>query len=150
MSEIEISAAKPIGIEDLKPLMEQVDWGRERSEADLTRMLDGTAVLVGAWQGDRLVGFARALTDHVLRAFIEDVIVDEKTRGQGAGTRMTQALLEQLSDVREVYLFTGAESVARHMYEKQGFERMPSIYVALRRIAAQNAPASGGANPQKG
>jgi len=63
-------------------------WWPERT-AEQVRAVLSSAPAVGAWHGQDLIGFARAVTDGILRAYVEDVIVSPDWRGMGVG----QALL---------------------------------------------------------
>ena len=47
---------------------------------------------VGAWHGQELIGFARAVTDGILRAYVEDVIVAPGWRGRGVGRALLAGL----------------------------------------------------------
>lgn len=55
-------------------------WWPERTSEQVDRMMDGSPAV-----GAQLIGFARAVTDGVLRACIEDVIVTPSWRGSGIG-----------------------------------------------------------------
>ena len=55
----------------LKRLYDSEPWWPERSIEDLRLMLNRYPA-VGAWNGEELVGFARAVTDSRFRAYIED------------------------------------------------------------------------------
>ena len=116
---IEISTTRPIGIADVRPLLRQTGWAADRTDDELRAMLSGTPVLVGAWEGDALVGFARALSDGRFRALIEDVVVDRGHRGAGLGGRVVAALLAELSGVELVLLFT--DDANARFYGRSGF-----------------------------
>lgn len=63
-------------------------WWPERTAAQLSAVLRGSPAAVGAWHGmawhgGQLIGFARAVTDGVLRAYVEDVIVAPGHSGGG-------------------------------------------------------------------
>src|SRR5262245_52156112 len=62
-------------------------WTHDRTEDDVTRMLDGCDLLVGvcADPGGDLVGFTRVLTDGVFKATLFDVIVAREHRHMGLG-----------------------------------------------------------------
>ena len=119
------SRTKPIQPEELQALLRQTDWARERSLEGLEEMLSATAVVVGAWRGERLVGFARALTDGVYRALVDDVIVDESERGRGVGDGLVRQLLDRLDGV-EAILLRCAEDVVP-FYERHRFQRARSV-----------------------
>ena len=63
---------------------------------------------LGAYDGDRQVGFARAITDHATFAWIADVWIDEPARGDGLGRRMVGWFLDHpdFAGLRRVALVT--------------------------------------------
>jgi ribosomal protein S18 acetylase RimI-like enzyme len=82
-------------------------------------MLANTDLFVCAWDGERLVGFGRVLTDYVYRASIWDIIVDKAYQGQGIGTELVQRILDhpRLKQVELLWLCTRTPG----FYEKLGF-----------------------------
>jgi len=69
----------------LLPLFEQASWARSRTLEDTQEMLVHTHLVISAWDGARLVGCRRVLTDYEYRASIWDVIVDAHYQGQDIG-----------------------------------------------------------------
>ena len=59
---IKSNTEKPIDATSLLPLYANAGRWSERSEQDVNQMLQA-AICVGTWEGDRLIGFARALSD---------------------------------------------------------------------------------------
>jgi predicted GNAT family N-acyltransferase len=118
---IAYSFDRPLPLDAVQRLLTQTDWAANRSPADLQTMLAGS-VWVGAWEDDRLVGFARAVTDGVYRALLEDVIVDESLRSQGIGQALVERLLERLAPVQQILLVCGDHLIP--YYSQFGFERM--------------------------
>jgi hypothetical protein len=68
-------------------------------------------VQLGVWQADRLVGYARALTDGRFRALIDDVVVDEAQRGSGIGSEIMRRLVGYVTRVDEVFLLADDRNV---------------------------------------
>jgi GNAT superfamily N-acetyltransferase len=130
---VDYSFTKPIPSEALRALYAQTGWAANRPVEAIRQMLENTVVYLGAWQGDRLIGFARAITDDRYRAFIEDVIVDEALRGQGIGAAMMQVLMERLAHVEEVIL--SCEDHLIPFYERFGFERVSHQFMNIWRGA---------------
>ncbi len=111
-------AARPISADAVLALYRAQGWWPERGAEQVNAVLaDGPAV--GAWDGDELAGFARAVTDGVLRAYVEDVIVASRLRGSGVGHALVNCLLEQLRPVPLVTLFCSPDLVS--YYETFGF-----------------------------
>jgi GNAT superfamily N-acetyltransferase len=130
---LEFSFDRAVPAQALLELMLQTGWGKGRHVNGLETMLAGSSIVLSVWNGDRLVGFARALTDGVYRALIEDVIVDESYRARGIGSEIVRMLIDRLSHVEHVYLFTG-ESLERY-YERFGFTLTP--YPSMRLLPGE-------------
>lgn len=111
-----------IALEALRDLFAHTDWAKSRALRDLERMLRQTSVHVSAWQGERLVGFARALSDGVFRAIIEDVVVAPPGRGAGVGKKLVELLLLELREVEEIML--GCMEELAPFYERFEFKRV--------------------------
>ena len=126
-SVIAYSDDRSVGSEELQHLFRQTTWARERSVVGIEAMLALTPTYVSARAGDRLVGFARTLTDGVYRALIDDVVVDERMRGQGIGALLVQRLLDRLRDVEEVFLGCSEDVVP--FYAGLGFLRAANPYM---------------------
>lgn len=97
-------------------------WSPGIARETVERAIAGSHCL-GAYDGDRQVGFARAITDHATFAWIADVFVDEATRGGGVGRRMVGWFLDhpRLVGVRRVGLVTAN---AHGVYEALGFHAL--------------------------
>ena len=106
--------------EQLLALFEQADWARGRSLHDTQRMLAKTDVLISAWDGAKLVGFGRALTDYIYRASIWDVIVDVSYQDQDIGKGLVQRILTHAS-LAQVELFWLCTRRYQGFYASLGF-----------------------------
>jgi ribosomal protein S18 acetylase RimI-like enzyme len=110
---------KDIDADQLIALYRQAPWANTRSIEDAREMLTHTDVAITAWNGNRLVGLGRVLTDYVYRASIWDVIVDTAYQGQDIGTQIIQRILEH-PDLKRVELFWLCTR-SPGFYEKLGF-----------------------------
>ena len=112
------------GLFKLQRLLNQhAFWAQERSIDQLRRMLAGSAAVASLWRGRRLVGFARASSDHTFRAVLWDVVVPEDVQGRGLGRKLVEALLQHpsLQGVERVYLMT---TNGAGFYNQLGFSRV--------------------------
>ena len=116
---VTFSDKKSLQPEQLLTLFQQAPWAKGRTLNDAREMLRHTDVALCAWDGDRLVGFGRVLTDFVYRATIWDVIVDEAYQKQGIGAEIVQRILHhpRLKKVELFWLCTRRPG----FYEKLGF-----------------------------
>ena len=96
-------------------------WSTGISLGRVVRGFKASSVVIGAFVDAEQVGVARALTDTTRFAYIADVFVDERYRGNGIGREMTRLLIEHdlLSDVDCCYLLT---DTAHLVYEPLGFK----------------------------
>ena len=104
----------------LLPLFEQTDWARGRTLEDTERMLAHTDLTITAWDGERLVGFGRVLTDFVFRASIWDVIVDQTYHDRDIGKGIINRILAHPSLMR-VELFWLCTRRYQGFYASLGF-----------------------------
>ena len=117
-AEIQAHRVRPIPPPGLRSLLDQEAWWPDRGESVLARLLEAGPA-VGAWDRERLVGFARAVTDGVSRAYLEDVIVSRDQRGRGIGRRLVHAVHRELGDGVMVSAFFNPP--LRTFYERLGY-----------------------------
>jgi ribosomal protein S18 acetylase RimI-like enzyme len=100
-------------------LYRQAPWAKQRALELTKTMLTHTDVVMSAWDGPRLVGFGRVLTDYVFRASIWDVIVDRDYQGRQIGTEIVRRILDHptLCQVELFWLCTRMPG----FYERLGF-----------------------------
>jgi GNAT superfamily N-acetyltransferase len=100
-------------------------WTRGRRRPEVERMLAGSTEVVAAVADvngeQRLLGFARALSDGAFRAIVFDMIVAPAHRGRGVGRVVLEELLARPSLARSagVELMCLPEMAA--YYERFGF-----------------------------
>lgn len=89
--------AEAVDLAQLHALLNDTYWAKDRPLAQISRAVRNS-FCISAWEGgqdgDRLVGFARLLTDYAVFAYLADVIVDPTRRGQGIGTTMVRKLVD--------------------------------------------------------
>ena len=115
--------------------LDGVDWERAkadlaadafdngRSPAALRRSFEQSQHVALAWDGDRVVGMARLLSDGVCNAYLLDVWTASSHRRCGIGRRMVEMLCE-LVPGQHVGLQTDD---AQAFYELLGFRQQPDF-----------------------
>ncbi|HLX32563.1 MAG TPA: GNAT family N-acetyltransferase [Gaiellaceae bacterium] len=115
--------------------LEGVDWERAkadlaaddfdngRSAAALRRSFERSQLVAIAWDGERVVGMARLLSDGVCNAYLLDVWTASSHRRRGIGRAMVEALSEAVPG-QHVALQTDD---ARQFYEALGFRPQPEF-----------------------
>jgi len=81
--------------------------------------------MLGAYDGEQLVGFGRLVSDGILHAMIYELIVLPQYQGQGIGGEILGMLVEKSREagVRDIQLFSARGK--RDFYEKRGFRARP-------------------------
>lgn len=116
--------------EALADLFRVVGWYRKANDVPrLARMLEGTTQMVSAWDGERIVGFARAVSDQAYNGYISSVAVHPRWQGKGLGERLITALLEQNDEIK--FVLTAVPGI-HGFYEKLGFAQDPEGMVRYR------------------
>ncbi|MGH9232047.1 MAG: GNAT family N-acetyltransferase [Acidimicrobiales bacterium] len=88
-----------------------------------------TDLFIAIADGGAIVGMATLVTFRIptaMRAWIEDVVVDEAGRGKGVGTALTQAMVARARELgcRTVDLTSRpSREAANRLYQREGFEQ---------------------------
>ncbi|CAI0408216.1 unnamed protein product, partial [Linum tenue] len=135
IEQIVFSSGGDIDVYDLEALCDKVGWPR-RPLTKLAAALENSYMVVtlhsvrispGSEENDqkRLIGMARATSDHAFNATIWDVIVDPSYQGQGLGKALIEKLIRALlqRDIGNITLF--ADSKVVEFYQNLGFEADP-------------------------
>jgi ribosomal protein S18 acetylase RimI-like enzyme len=128
----EATAASPEVAAALERLLRQLSSTAALPTADeIQEIVDSpaTRLLLARNEGDDIVGTLTLGLFRIpsgLRAWIEDVVVDEAARGQGVGAALTEEALRlaRAAGVRTVDLTSRPErEAANRLYERLGFKR---------------------------
>lgn len=96
-----------------------------QDDGKLRRAFDQSLYLLGAFDRERLVGFARCVGDgeHIL--LVQDLIVLPEYQKRGIGSRLFQMVMDQYSGVRMFMLVTDIEDeVDNKFYQSFGLKRL--------------------------
>ncbi|HEX7746596.1 MAG TPA: GNAT family N-acetyltransferase [Micromonosporaceae bacterium] len=137
-SEIDLREAVDAGrLPQLMELFAGAWWTASRTPDDMTAMLAGSDLVIALVHRptDRLVGFARVLTDGVYLAVVLDVIVASGARGSGLGTMLMDGVVghPRLAAVRSIELVCQPELMP--FYRRWGFTERVGRSLLMRRTA---------------
>lgn len=88
----------------------------------ITRMYSHSNLVVTAWDGDRLVGVSRALTDFCYCCYLSDLAVRMKYQHHGIGRELIRLTKEKIGD--ESMLLLLSASSAMEYYPKVGLAKV--------------------------
>lgn len=96
-------------------------WAKDRTIEDWKVAIANSEPVISIWDGDRLIGFARATSDGIYRGTIWDVVIDSDYRGAGLGSKLVETIIShpRMNRVERIYLMTTHQ---QRFYERIGFE----------------------------
>lgn len=112
-----------VQVEAVLALRERAAFG-VRSADEVAAQIAGARWVVTAYDGERLVGIARAISDGVTNAYVSSVMVDPEYQRRGIGREIMRRLIGARDDIRWV-LHARKEAMA--FYRALGFDDAPDI-----------------------
>ncbi len=97
----------------------------------IKKMLDHANVIVTAWDQNKLVGIARALTDFSYCCYLSDLAVDQDYQKTGIGKELIERIKEIIGE--EVSLILLSAPNAMNYYPKVGFEKVNNGFIIRRK-----------------
>jgi ribosomal protein S18 acetylase RimI-like enzyme len=94
-------------------------WALARSLDTVERLVREASRVVGLYDGERMAGFARAVSDGTSFAYLADVYVAPDLRGRGLGLALVREMVEGAPFADVVWLLHTRD--AHGLYAKAGF-----------------------------
>lgn len=132
MTKIHFEDSKSISSVELAEVF--IQSGIRRPVEDLPRlqkMLDQADMIITAWDGGKLVGIARAITDFSYCCYLSDLAVNKEYQKKGIGRELVRRVHEMLGE--EISLILLASPVAMNYYPKIGFTKIENGYIIPRK-----------------
>lgn len=90
-------------------------------------MLKHANLTVTAWDGEKLIGVARSVTDFHYCCYLSDIAVDKGYQKQGIGKKLIAATKQQLKSTSKLVLLSAPDAVK--YYPHIGFESHPHAWM---------------------
>ena len=87
---------------------------------------EASSLVLTVWDGGRIVGLARVLTDGIQTAVLCDLAVEPDVQGAGIGKRLIDEILERLPGVE---LILRDSTLSTGFYERLGFAPVENAWV---------------------
>jgi ribosomal protein S18 acetylase RimI-like enzyme len=127
---IEYRDTHDIDLDQLTTLFDAVGWQRRTADRDrLAQLVSGSLWIISAWDGDHLVGFARAISDGAFNAYISTVAVLLDYQQRGIGRELVHRLIEGRDGIQFVL---HANDRAYPFYLHLGLDFQPFDNVLMR------------------
>ena len=95
--------------------------------ARMAAMLANANLVVSAWEGGRMLGIARSLTDRTYATYLSDLAVSVPHQRRGVGRALIERTRSECGP--ETLLILLAAPAAADYYPRLGFQRHPSAWV---------------------
>lgn len=96
-------------------------------DACIDAMLANANLLITAWEGERLVGVARSVTDFAYCCYLSDLAVDAQIQRAGIGRELVRLTQAALGPKAKVILLSAPKAV--DYYPRIGFSRHENAYI---------------------
>lgn len=109
------------------------DSGIRRPVDDITRiekMLESANLIITAWDGEKLIGICRCLTDFVYCCYLSDLAVAANYQRRGIGKELIARTREYLGD--QVMILLLAAPAAKDYYGPVGFDKVDNGWIINR------------------
>ena len=107
-------------------------WAQTRPR-ERTDLAFANSLVFGLYEGSRMIGMARVVTDFSIVAYLCDVFILEEFRGQGLGKWLMQNVLEH-PDLKHIRRWLLATDDAHGLYQQFGFEQLPEVEKWMQRL----------------
>ena len=87
----------------------------------IEKMFQNSGLVVTAWDGDKLVGISRTITDWVWCSYLSDLAVNPEYKKSGIGKRLIELTREKVGDQSMLLLLS--VPTAMEYYPKVGFTK---------------------------
>jgi ribosomal protein S18 acetylase RimI-like enzyme len=123
----------PLTVDDVIRVFRNSGIRRPIDQPDrIQEMIDHANLIVSAWDGQKLIGIGRALTDFSFCCYLSDLAVDRDYQRSGIGRALVKAVLKQIGDRCSLILLSAPE--AMEYYPKLGFEEIKNGFMIKRSI----------------
>jgi ribosomal protein S18 acetylase RimI-like enzyme len=123
-----------IDLDQLTVLFNAVGWERRTADRDrLAQLVRGSLYVISAWDDDRLVGFARAISDGASNAYISTVAVLPAYQKRGIGRELIQRLIADHDGIQFV-LHANERAYPFYLHLDLGFEPFDNVLARRRKL----------------
>jgi N-acetylglutamate synthase-like GNAT family acetyltransferase len=96
----------------------------------MKKMFEHSGLIVTAWDGDKLVGLSRTITDWVWSSYLADLAVNPDYKKSGIGRKIIEITRETIGEQSMILLLS--VPTAMEYYPKVGFEKENRSFIIHR------------------
>lgn len=123
--------SKEIKPEDISKVFMKSGIKRPYQDLDrLERMINNSDILITAWEDEKIIGMARAVTDYSYCCYLSDLAVDKDYQKSGIGQHLINRVREIIGEECSLVLLAAPGAV--EYYPKVGFTQTDKAFVIKR------------------
>jgi len=116
----------------IQNFLKDIYWEAGRTIDEVQTTIDASVCFV-IYKNDNQIGFARVITDFIVFAYVMDVFIDKKYRGNGYSSILIDSILKE-PQLQKVKIWRLATSDAHFLYQKFGFNSLAHPEKMMERI----------------
>ena len=106
----------------IQDFLKDIYWAAGRTIEEVQKTIDAS-ICFGIYLDDKQIGFARAITDYVVFAYLMDVFITQEHRGKGYSSVLIESMMNE-PQLKDVKIWRLATSDAHFLYKKFGFKAL--------------------------
>ena len=123
-----IKEYKDFKFDEIIKLYEAVGWTNYLKRSDMLKpAYENSLCVLGAYDGNELIGIIRVFGDGFSVIFIQDIIVLPEYQRRGIGTKLLKAVIDRYKDVYQMELMTDNTEKTKVFYRSLGFAASDDI-----------------------
>lgn len=119
-----------ITVQDYLKIRSQVGWKELKTE-QAVKALKNSLYVIGAYDGEQLVGMGRLVGDGAVICYVQDLIIIPDNQHRGIGSMVLNALVRYVESIRikesQMMLCLMCAKGREAFYEKHGFTARPTM-----------------------
>lgn len=106
----------------IQNFLKDIYWSAPRTLEEVQICIENSFCF-GIYLDDQQIGFARVITDYVVFAYVMDVFIDKKHRGNGYSSILIDAMMNE-PELKHIKIWRLATTDAHFLYQKFGFNSL--------------------------
>ena len=125
---MEIREYKHYDEREIIGLYSAVGWKAYTDDPEsLRKGYENSLLVLGAYEGEQLVGISRVVGDGETIVFVQDILVFPEYRRKGIGTALLKEIMSKYGHVRQIELVTDSKPETIAFYESAGFRKLSDL-----------------------
>ena len=113
---------------EIEAIYESVGWTAYTDDLEaLKRGFENSLLVLGAYEGETLLGIIRVVGDASTIVFIQDILVFPEHQRKGVGTALLKEVLKRYEHVRQITLTTDSTEKTKAFYKSLGLREYSEL-----------------------